>query len=218
MLDKQLLEILVCPQCKGELSQADAGKALLCDVCKFKYPIREDIPIMIAAQAIDLRKGDAKHKSALADLPKVEFKIIAGSDKGLKFHLERGACRAIGRGEAQADRTMIFNVDIALSIDESTKALILRYINKQFRNNFNSSIRKQEKDQLGFFSRGTDIVLTDHSLSRLHAMFFAAENAVGILDLVSKNGTFVNGKEIESQLLTKGDIIEMGETRISFEG
>ncbi len=218
MLDKQLLDVLVCPQCKGELSQTDGGKALLCDGCKFKYPIQDDIPLLIASQAIDLRRGDLKQKSAMAGLPKLNFQVIAGADKGLKFQLERGTCRAIGRGESQADRTMIFNVDIALAIDESTKALIIRYINKQFRDSFKSSMRKNEKDQFGSFSRGSDVVLTDHSLSRLHAMIFAAESAVGVLDLVSKNGTFVNGTEIESQLLNKGDVIEMGETRISFEG
>jgi pSer/pThr/pTyr-binding forkhead associated (FHA) protein len=39
-----------------------------------------------------------------------------------------------------------------------------------------------------------------------------------MLDLVSQNGTFVNGKEIESQLLKEGDVIELGETIIVFAG
>jgi hypothetical protein len=113
---------------------------------------------------------------------------------------------------------MIFNVDIALSIDESTKAIILRYIEKQFRKSIKPSLRKEGKEQFGFFQRVADVVLTDQSLSRLHAMFFADENSIGVLDLVSKNGTFVNGEEVESQLLKKGDIVEMGETKIVFGG
>jgi len=113
---------------------------------------------------------------------------------------------------------MIFNVDIALSIDENTKALILKYISRQFKKSSPDSIHKQNNEQLGLFKRASDIVLTDHSLSRLHAMILADETGVGILDLVSKNGTYVNGEEVESRLIHKGDVIDMGETKILFEG
>jgi uncharacterized protein YbaR (Trm112 family) len=218
LLDKKLLEILVCPQCKGGLGPTDGGKALLCDSCQLKYPVREDVPVLLVSEAVDLRKSSAKIHPEMANLPKVEFQVTAGPDKGMKFSLERGTCRAIGRGEAQTDRTMIFNVDIALSIDESTKAIILRYIEKQFRKSIKPSLRKEGKEQFGFFQRVADVVLTDQSLSRLHAMFFADETSIGVLDLVSKNGTFVNGAEVESQLLKKGDVVEMGETKIVYGG
>ena len=49
------------------------------------------------------------------------------------------------------------------------------------------------------------------------AMVFSDGENVAILDLVSKNGTFVNGQEIESHMLEKGDIIELGDTTIVFE-
>ncbi|MBI4373307.1 MAG: FHA domain-containing protein, partial [Deltaproteobacteria bacterium] len=53
--------------------------------------------------------------------------------------------------------------------------------------------------------------------SRLHAMVFYGDSGVGILDLVSKNGTFVGGVEIESRLLKKGDIVSIGSTKIRLE-
>jgi uncharacterized protein YbaR (Trm112 family) len=218
LIDQQLLEILVCPQCKGGLTLVDGGRGLSCNKCQLKYPIRDDIPILIASEAADLKTGAAKVGGMGAALPKVSFRVMEGADLGLKFQLERGTCRAIGRGETDPNRTMIFNVDLALSLDEGTKNLILQYIAKQFRKTSKSSPVHEGSEQLGMFRRTSDIVLTDLSLSRLHAMIFADEGQVGILDLVSKNGTYVNGQEVESRILQKGDIVEMGETKIVFEG
>ena len=46
-----LLEILVCPKCKGEIYLNDAGDGLICDNCKLLYEIRDDIPIMLIDEA-----------------------------------------------------------------------------------------------------------------------------------------------------------------------
>lgn len=73
-------------------------------------------------------------------------------------------------------------------------------------------------ENLGGFLRGNDIPLKDIAISRLHAMLFYDESGtIGILDLVSKNGTFVNGAEVESKILKKGDLITVGGTKIRFE-
>ena len=50
-IDKQLLEILVCPKCKGELVMADDRTALICNACRLKYRIEEDIPVMLIDEA-----------------------------------------------------------------------------------------------------------------------------------------------------------------------
>jgi uncharacterized protein len=50
-ISKDLLEILVCPQCKGDLRHIDAPEALDCETCKLRYPIKEDIPIMLIEEA-----------------------------------------------------------------------------------------------------------------------------------------------------------------------
>ncbi len=49
--DKELLEILVCPQCKGELELTSGEDGLDCNVCKLKYLIQDGIPIMLIDQA-----------------------------------------------------------------------------------------------------------------------------------------------------------------------
>lgn len=50
-IDKELLEILVCPQCKGNLEYKEANCRLLCHHCKLAYKIEDDIPIMLPDQA-----------------------------------------------------------------------------------------------------------------------------------------------------------------------
>jgi hypothetical protein len=51
MVDPKLLEILVCPRCRGPLRHTDLPPALVCDECKMRYPIRDDIPILLIDEA-----------------------------------------------------------------------------------------------------------------------------------------------------------------------
>ena len=53
-IDKELLEILVCPKCKGDLALTAEEDGIVCKACKLKYPIKEDIPIMLVDEAIPL--------------------------------------------------------------------------------------------------------------------------------------------------------------------
>ena len=55
MIDKDLLEILACPKCKGSVELNEEENGLLCSACKLFYEIRNDIPIMLidSAKTID---------------------------------------------------------------------------------------------------------------------------------------------------------------------
>lgn len=50
-LSPELLAILVCPKCKGELEYRAAEPALVCHRCAVKYPVRDDIPVMLVDEA-----------------------------------------------------------------------------------------------------------------------------------------------------------------------
>jgi uncharacterized protein len=50
-VDKKLLEILVCPVCKGQLRFDKAKAELVCKVDRLAYPIRDDIPVMLEDEA-----------------------------------------------------------------------------------------------------------------------------------------------------------------------
>jgi uncharacterized protein YbaR (Trm112 family) len=47
----QLLAILVCPKCKGELQDRETESALDCPACRLRYAIRDGIPIMLIDEA-----------------------------------------------------------------------------------------------------------------------------------------------------------------------
>jgi len=51
-LSKELLEILACPKCKGDIFLNRAGDGLICKACRVVYPIREDIPVMLIDEAL----------------------------------------------------------------------------------------------------------------------------------------------------------------------
>ncbi len=50
-IDKDLLEILACPQCKGDMVLTEKGDGLICRKCKLLYEIKDDIPIMLIDEA-----------------------------------------------------------------------------------------------------------------------------------------------------------------------
>ena len=53
-LSPKLLAILVCPKCKGPLEYRDSEPSLTCPNCRLRYPVRDDIPIMLIDEATPL--------------------------------------------------------------------------------------------------------------------------------------------------------------------
>jgi uncharacterized protein len=51
MISKELLEILACPKCKGDVRLTENGDGLVCDACKLKYLIKDGIPVMLIDKA-----------------------------------------------------------------------------------------------------------------------------------------------------------------------
>ncbi len=50
-LNKQLLEILVCPKCRGKVRYDEKVNGIICDQCKLLYEIKDDIPVMLVEEA-----------------------------------------------------------------------------------------------------------------------------------------------------------------------
>jgi len=50
-MDSKLLDILVCPVCKGPITYKKAELELVCYACRLAYPIRDDIPVMLEEEA-----------------------------------------------------------------------------------------------------------------------------------------------------------------------
>ena len=56
-IDKELLDILACPKCKGDLTLTKDRDGLVCEACRLKYEIRDDIPVMLIDEAVSLDDG-----------------------------------------------------------------------------------------------------------------------------------------------------------------
>lgn len=53
-IDKDLLDILACPKCKGDIELKVEGDGLVCNTCNLIYPIKDDIPVMLIDEAIPI--------------------------------------------------------------------------------------------------------------------------------------------------------------------
>ena len=54
VISKELLNILACPKCKGDIYLTEDEKGLICDSCRLMYKIEDDIPIMLIDEAVKL--------------------------------------------------------------------------------------------------------------------------------------------------------------------
>jgi len=50
-MDSKLLEILVCPLCKGPLVYKKAEQELICKADRLAFPVKDDIPVMLEEEA-----------------------------------------------------------------------------------------------------------------------------------------------------------------------
>jgi uncharacterized protein len=53
-LPQPLLDILVCPKCKGPLEYRETESQLICHTDRLRFPIRDEIPIMLVDEALPL--------------------------------------------------------------------------------------------------------------------------------------------------------------------
>lgn len=50
-IDQELLKILACPACKGDIVYDKDSQKLVCQKCARRYPIKDGIPIMLVEEA-----------------------------------------------------------------------------------------------------------------------------------------------------------------------
>jgi uncharacterized protein YbaR (Trm112 family) len=212
-MNTDTVSVLVCPKCHSGVLKQDGGMA--CGSCQLVYPIRNGIPVMIVAEAKPL-SSNPQTSQASTTKGEILLNIIGGPDEGMVIPLARNRCCAIGRSIENTDKTQTVSVGTNLGLDQTIKELVLNYVTKTMHPD-PSVVPSSDALNIGGFERMPDLVLSDTSVSRLHAMLFHGPSGVGVLDLVSKNGTFVNGTEVESMLLHPGDTITIGSSRIQYQ-
>lgn len=211
---KELLDILVCPITKGEVYYDEQKEGIVSPKAGVIFPVQNGVPIMLEDEAYPIHEGGENMAAGKRRL--AVFEIAEGKNKGEVIKLPLGTCKAIGRSLDDMNKTQVFSMDFTMSLDDLTKKLIMNYIAKKSPPTQTSKSDTASSDHIGSFKRLPDLVLDDPAISRLHAMMFHDANGAGILDLVSKNGTYVNGEEVESKALQDGDLVEVGSSKLVF--
>ena len=57
-INKELLDILACPKCKGDIVLTKKKDGLICKSCKLVYPIKDDIPVMLIDEALPYKGNE----------------------------------------------------------------------------------------------------------------------------------------------------------------
>jgi hypothetical protein len=146
------------------------------------------------------------------------FTVRAGPNEGDTVSVEQGSCRLIGRHLSENETTLIDRHGNRLldapSVDILTKHLKGRAPDVGTMPPKNNAAAKLSANT---FERGADIILADDSISRAHAMVFFDETSVGIIDLASTNGTFVNNERVSSAIVSEGDVITIGNSDVEIK-
>ena len=50
-IDKDLLDMMVCPNCRGEIDYLESESIIECRKCHYRYPVRDGIPVMLIDEA-----------------------------------------------------------------------------------------------------------------------------------------------------------------------
>jgi uncharacterized protein YbaR (Trm112 family) len=61
IINKELLEILACPLCKGDLKWEESLSVLICEKCEVFYQVVDDIPILLPDSAKPLSELGKVH-------------------------------------------------------------------------------------------------------------------------------------------------------------
>lgn len=204
------LEALSCPKC-GTKIVLTKEKILFCQSCLSGYRLNSGIPDLRASEAINFKKLRASNKNSNnPEGKRALFTVLPGKKKQKTFEVKQEHCVVLGRSimmDENLDITYVGQGPSKRQLDHSTRNLI----DKMLYQSHESQTDLSRADKfLGGFHRDEDILLEDKSVSRSHALLFQDHEGVWLLDLVSKNGSYINGVEVEKAKLKNNDVINIG--------
>jgi FHA domain len=132
----------------------------------------------------------------------VQFKVLKGDNAGDIITLTEGTCRLVGRHLAE-NETVMLGLDGNRLLDANEVAVFDTQLNQAM---------EAPKKGLNAFQRGADIIFSDESISRAHAMLFVDGEDAGVVDLASTNGTHVNDRQLTAATLKVGDKVKFGKS------
>jgi hypothetical protein len=143
----------------------------------------------------------------------VSIVVVHGHDAGLAVVLRPGHCMMVGRsplhGKQASRSTGMLPAQSQQRLQVEDIAAVERHLQSRNARHVHAEAR------FASFERDVDLALADDAVSACHAMLFVDDDGASLLDLGSTNGTFVNGTATTSGVLASGDLVRIGETRLS---
>ena len=135
----------------------------------------------------------------------MQLVVVAGLDADRAFALSAGTLRVLGRQEGMT---------LGTNVVERGRQRELRQEDLAVATDRWAVVRGGPGVDIDSLHRDEDVDLQDEAVSQTHALLLYADGALSIVDVASKNGTFVNGSRVDQCALSPGDIIRVGESRL----
>lgn len=213
VLSLDLLDALACPGCHGKVV-ATREDILFCQVCCLGYPKQGEFYDFRPENIIDFKKLIRQGKTAVA-VAKIQCLGSLFKKSTSKIcEIRTGQCLLLGRAaflEPDSDITFAgVPEEHRVSLGAETRQLIEQYLLQDGPHKSPSNPPLHPNQYLGDFERLDDVLIDDKSVSRSHAVFYHDPKGLWVLDLVSKNGTYVGGREVEHACLKHNDVVTLG--------
>lgn len=139
---------------------------------------------------------------------KVVLEVEKGKNQGARYEVGARSYRAIGRVGLVGEHTTDLSAPGEHALDPDDLARVEQHLARRV-----AGAPHPDRLRIGAFGRAGTISLDDNKVSKNHAMVFVDDEGPSIVDLVSTNGTHVNGKKVAEADLRDGDVINIGKTR-----
>ncbi|OGQ83853.1 MAG: hypothetical protein A2289_27245 [Deltaproteobacteria bacterium RIFOXYA12_FULL_58_15] len=139
--------------------------------------------------------------------------VTRGPNQDDAISLDTGSCRLIGR-HLSDNETVMIDRDGNRLLDGQAARILTSHLKDRAPA---TGVSPVEGFSVNAFERGPDVILADDSISRAHAMIFLDTNGLGVIDLASTNGTFINNDRIGSALAKDGDVLTIGSSELGLQ-
>jgi hypothetical protein len=134
--------------------------------------------------------------------------VIDGADVGGRFELRPGCFRVVGRGPGMTGTHVVERAEQLRLEDEDHRRIAAHAARRAA-----PGLQGTRGDTAGY-ARDGDIEIDDDAVSQTHAIVFCDDAGLSVIDVDSRNGTWVNGDRVYEAVLVVGDLIRVGETRL----
>lgn len=138
--------------------------------------------------------------------------VVAGADQGSTWALKPGTFVVFGRSEKMPAGTSLVQRSLVRRLEEEDHQRMSSHLSRRFGQLPSGGLARGATAD---FERADDVDLNDDAVSQTHAIVFCDDAGFSVVDVASKNGTWVNGDRVHESILVPGDLLRLGETRLS---